>query len=285
MADTKGSKKEKLVVGLLGSTGRVGGWVLEELLERSRNDHDDSSSDILTIKVLVRSPSKLQSYSQNDKVTIVEGSATDSAVLTDFLRGVDVLVSTIGSPSNEMLVVEDTAKALVEALQLQKQQQQQQQGKLPRIVWMTTTGVNEATAQAESYPLFGTKASNWFFGYGLFGFLVMKFLIPVVIGQKLWDDMAKSETVLRSCGDETITKRTVIVRPTNMHPVSEHAAFSEAWRKEGGENVKYVLVPADAPPPGKWINRRAIAAALCDLAVHDETRDGTAVSLFQEGAP
>jgi len=92
--------------------------------------------------------------------------------------------------------------------------------------------------------------------------------------------MAKSEDVLRSCGDETSTKQTVIVRPTNMHRVSEHAAFSEAWRKEGSENVKYVLVPAYTTPPGKWINRWAIAAALCDLAVHDETRNGMAVSLF-----
>ena len=67
-----------------------------------------------------------------------------------------------------------------------------------------------------------------------------------------------------------------------MWPVSEHAAFTEEWRKEGGENGKYLLVSADDPPPGKWMNRRAIAKALCDL-MEDDSRDSTAVSLFQDG--
>merc|ERR1712008_9227 len=118
---------------------------------------------------------------------------------------------------------------------------------IPRIVWMTSTGINEATDQAKSYPMFG-KPSRWFFGYGFFGFLQYKILIPKVIGQELWDDMGHSEDVIRA--SEKVNSKTAIVRPTNMHPVSEHAPFSEDWWKEGSsdEELGYALIEAEDPP-------------------------------------
>mmetsp|Transcript_12356 Transcript_12356/g.13557 ORF Transcript_12356/g.13557 Transcript_12356/m.13557 type:complete len:112 (+) Transcript_12356:3-338(+) len=109
------------------------------------------------------------------------------------------------------------------------------------------------------------------------GCLVFKCLVPHLIGQNLWDDMGTSEDVLRDHQD--ILEGTVIVRPTNMWPVSEHATFSDEWRKEGGENV-FVFKKADEPPPNIWVSRRAIAAGLLSL-VSDKSFDGTAISLFQ----
>ena len=141
---------------------------------------------------------------------------------------------------------------------------------------MTSTGINEATDQAKSYALFG-KSSRWLFGYGFFGLLQFKILIPCVISQQLWDDMAHSETVIREF--ITVKERTV-VRPGNMYPLSEAATFSEQWRKEGGDNLEYVFVGAEELPPGKWIVKRAIAAAICDL-IEDTSHDGSAVSVFQ----
>ena len=82
---------------------------------------------------------------------------------------------------------------------------------------------------------FVRAASRWLFGYGFFGLLQFKILIPHVIGQDLWDDMGHSETVIRK--NAIIKQRTVIARPGNMYPVSEAATFSEQWHKEGGEIV------------------------------------------------
>lgn len=251
-------------VALIGGTGRTGGWVLEALL-------NERKEEVSTIKVLARSPDKLSQY--QDKITVVTGSATESSDLKELLKDTDVVISTIGSPSKEKLVVKATAEALVEALQ--------DSSSIPRIIWMTATGVNEATAQAKMYTFWG-GASDWLCGYGGFGLVVFKILIPFVIGQTLWDDMGKSELVIRN--KEEILTRTVIARPTNMHPVSEHPTFSDEWKKEGGENLGYIFSAAEDPPPGKWMNKRAIAAALCDL-IKDTSRDGTAVSLFQDGDP
>lgn len=243
-------------VGLIGSTGKAGGWVLEECLERGH-----------AVTALVRTASKLEAYA--DKITVVEGDATESESIQKIID-LDVIISTIGSPNKETLVVKKTAEALVETVKGNTS--------VPRVIWMTSTGINEATDQAKSYPLIGKTPSQWFFGFGLFGWLQFKVLIPHVIGQGLWDDMAHSETVIRE--NEDMVKRTVIVRPGNMWPVSEAVTFSEEWRKEGGETLAYKLVGATDPPPGKWIGRKAIAKALVDL-VEDSSRDGTAVSLFQ----
>ncbi len=229
------------------------------------------------VTALVRKASKLDAY--QDKISVVEGDATNAQDLRRLIYGgddntsdqpnVQVVISTIGSPNKETLVVKKAAEALVEALD--------DQSNIPRIIWMTSTGINEATNQAKSYAFFG-KSSRWLFGYGFFGLLQFKILIPYVISQKVWDDMAHSETVVRD--NETVKERTVIVRPGNMHPVSEAATFSEKWRKEGGDNLEYVFVGAEELPPGKWIVKRAIAAAICDL-IQDKSHDGSAVSVFQ----
>ena len=229
------------------------------------------------VTALVRKASKLDAY--QDRISVVEGDATNAQDLRRLVYGgvdntsdqpnVQVIISTIGSPNKEILVVKKAAEALVEALD--------GQSNIPRIIWMTSTGINEATDQAKSYALFG-KSSRWLFGYGFFGLLQFKILIPCVISQQLWDDMAHSETVIRE--NITVKERTVLVRPGNMYPLSEAATFSEQWRKEGGDNLEYVFVGAEELPPGKWIVKRAIAAAICDL-VEDTSHDGSAVSVFQ----
>lgn len=264
-----------VTVGILGATGKTGGWVLEGCLEKDYK-----------VFALMRNPDKLKAFydtspscksdsSKVDLVTAVKGDATSADDIKSLLVAaekngspLDVIISTLGS-SKTVIMVKKAAEALVAALDAPK---------MPRIIWMTSTGINEATDQAKSYPMFG-KPSLWFFGYGGFGFLQFKLLIPYVIGQDLWDDMGYSEDVIRT--SEKVNAKTVIVRPTNMDPVSEHSAFSEEWWKEGcsDKELGYVLIKADDPPPGKWINRRAIAAALIDL-VSDSTYDGTAKSLF-----
>lgn len=260
-----------ITVGILGATGKTGGWVLEDCLRKGYR-----------CIALVRNPDKLKNFMESsptydddnkDLLNIVQGDATTVEgiqALLDASPNIDVIISVVGS-SKTTLVVKKTAEALLGALTTNDDA-------IPRVVWMTSTGINEATEQAKSYPLFGAP-SSWFFGYGGFGWLQFNLLIPYVIGQELWDDMGYSEDVIRA--NERIYKKTAIIRPTNMWPVSENSAFSEAWWKEGGsdEDLEYSLIEAKDPPPGKWVFRRAIANALIDL-VTDDSHDGTAKSLF-----
>ena len=107
-------------------------------------------------------------------------------------------------------------------------------------------------------------------------------LIPCIIGQNLWDDMGHSEDVINE--NDKIKALTTIVRPTNMHPAEAHEAFTEEWRKEGGDNIEYLTKMANEDPPNMWVNRRSIANFLLDCV--DEGKigtkfEGTAVSLFQ----
>ncbi len=256
-------------VGLIGATGRVGGWVLEMCLAKGYD-----------VVALVRSPEKLKEYHADEheaNLIIVEGDATteegiEALVLNTIRKKLDVIISTIGSPNNENLVVKKCAEAMVSVLRTSSSST-----RMPRIIWMTSTGLNEATDQAKSYPMIGNP-SQWCFGHGIFGWLQFNLLIPYVIGQDLWNDMGFSEDVIRA--EEEIFSKTVIIRPSNMKPVSEHPTFSKEWREEGGENLTYKLVNHDDPPPSVWINRRAIAAALIDL-IMDDSHDGTAKSLFQ----
>ena len=145
---------------------------------------------------------------------------------------------------------------------------------------MTTVGVNEAIPQGHHY---GFKEnccpSCWLCcGYGCMGCLIYNMVVPCLIGRRLWDDMGHSEDVMRR--EDKIKERTIIVRPTNMHPAEAHNAFTEEWRNEGGENLNYAVKMADEDPPNMWMNRRAIAAFLLDC-VEDTKYDGKAVSLFQ----
>lgn len=265
-----------LTVGLIGATGRTGGWVLEGCLERGYR-----------VFALVRNPDKLKAYTdtspicssdkgKKDSITVVKGDATSVDDIRSFLEAaetngskLDVIISTIGS-SNTHIIVKKAAEALVGALETSSS--------TPRVIWMTSTGINEATNQAKWYPLFGAPRP-WFCGYGGFGWLQFKIIIPYVIGQDLWDDMGHSEDVIRA--HAPICANTVLVRPTNMTPFSECPVFSKEWWNSGGtdEELGYVLIGAEDPPPGKWMVRRAIAAALIDLCT-DVSHDGTAKSLF-----
>ena len=114
------------------------------------------------MSLLARSPGKLESFQR--KISVVEGDTANSEDLKKLVARADFVISAIGSPNKETLVVKKTAEALVKSLEGQKD--------LPCILWVTANGINEATdEQAKSFPLFGKQPSTWFFGYGLFGFL------------------------------------------------------------------------------------------------------------------
>ena len=102
------AKKDVYTVALLGSTGKVGGWVLEMALERGH-----------TVRALVRNPDKLDEYSNYvmiQKLYIIQGAIDNEQRMRELVNGVDVVISTLGSRSKNNLIMNTAAEALVEAL-------------------------------------------------------------------------------------------------------------------------------------------------------------------------
>jgi len=72
-------------VALLGATGFVGGYLLQDALSQG-----------YPLRVLSRSPEKLAYL--GDRVTVIEGDAADPATLRKLLQGADMVISAIGPP-------------------------------------------------------------------------------------------------------------------------------------------------------------------------------------------
>jgi len=261
------SKEAKKTIALLGSTGRTGGWVLEDLIAKGYN-----------VRVLVRNDEKLKDYRSKPNLTIIRGDALSENSLKELIQGCSILISCLGSPNKTTLIMTPIAKALVNLLE-----QEDEYDDL-RILWMTSEGVNDGVPQARKMGC-GFPCCGW----GCIGFMQYHCLIPYIISWGVWNDMATSEDVFTATSDEplvdqassTILKRTVLVRPQIMQPQSEHPTFSDQWRKEGGDIIRYVAQnPSTNIPPNNFINRRSISKFFVD-AIEDEKWDGTAVHLYQ----
>jgi len=70
-------------VALLGASGMVGDFLLQEALSRG-----------YTVRALARTPAKLAAY--GNRIHIVEGDARDLGTVQELLRGSDVVVSALG---------------------------------------------------------------------------------------------------------------------------------------------------------------------------------------------
>lgn len=74
---------EHRTVALLGATGMVGGYLLQEALARG-----------YTVRALARTPAKLSEFA--GQITVVQGDARDPATIATLLRGSDVVISALG---------------------------------------------------------------------------------------------------------------------------------------------------------------------------------------------
>ncbi len=75
--------KKNITVAMLGATGMVGGYLIQEALAQGYD-----------IKALARTPQKL--HALKDKITIVEGDARDLSAINAVLEGSDVVISALG---------------------------------------------------------------------------------------------------------------------------------------------------------------------------------------------
>ncbi|HEB27138.1 MAG TPA: NAD-dependent epimerase/dehydratase family protein [Porticoccus sp.] len=72
-----------ITIALLGATGMVGGFVLQEALAQG-----------YSVKALARTPQKLEPF--KDQIAIIKGNALDPATLEQLLKGSDVIISALG---------------------------------------------------------------------------------------------------------------------------------------------------------------------------------------------
>ncbi len=74
---------EPRTVALLGATGMVGGYLLEEILARGHR-----------VRALARTPAKLPAL--DDRITVIQGDARDPSVIEEVVRGSDAVISALG---------------------------------------------------------------------------------------------------------------------------------------------------------------------------------------------
>ncbi|MEH6637032.1 MAG: NAD(P)H-binding protein [Halioglobus sp.] len=80
---SRAAPKTGITIALLGATGMVGGFVLQQALF---NGYD--------VRALTRTPQKLDAF--KERITIVKGDARDPAAIEALLRGSDVIISALG---------------------------------------------------------------------------------------------------------------------------------------------------------------------------------------------
>jgi putative NADH-flavin reductase len=75
--------KKEITIALLGGTGMVGGFVLQQALAEGYD-----------VRALARTPGKLDAF--KDHITIVQGDAQDRATIEKLVRGTQVVISALG---------------------------------------------------------------------------------------------------------------------------------------------------------------------------------------------
>jgi putative NADH-flavin reductase len=101
---------ERHTIALLGATGMVGDYLLQEALARG-----------YAVRALARNPAKLAHY--GSRIIVIEGDARDPAVVAALLAGSDVVVSALGPVTADgeaaRTINLDATRNVVQAMQQQ----------------------------------------------------------------------------------------------------------------------------------------------------------------------
>ena len=81
--DSPSRAQEHRTIALLGATGMVGRFIIQESLERGYD-----------VRALARTPAKLDEY--RGQITVIKGDALDPVVIRQLLSGSDVVLSALG---------------------------------------------------------------------------------------------------------------------------------------------------------------------------------------------
>jgi putative NADH-flavin reductase len=124
----------KLLV--LGATGRVGGELVKQGLERG-----------FEITALVRSPQKMQI--KDNRLNVVVGNPLDERLLNQVLAGSDAVLSTLGHGNlKESYIVTEAAKSLIKAMDARQ---------VKRLVIVSSTLVSPGGSFLTKIPRYLTR--------------------------------------------------------------------------------------------------------------------------------
>lgn len=100
--------REHHTVALLGATGMVGDYLLQEALASGHS-----------VRALARSPAKLAHY--GSRITVIQGDARDPDAVSELLRGSDVVVSALGPVQADgaaaLTINADATRTVLQAMQ------------------------------------------------------------------------------------------------------------------------------------------------------------------------
>ncbi|HSI50693.1 MAG TPA: SDR family oxidoreductase [Ideonella sp.] len=161
--------RPKLLV--LGATGKTGQLIVRQALARGHQ-----------VRALVRSPEKANGL---EGAEIIVGDARDESALRKALKGIDAVVSALGTPASpfrEVTLLSTATRSLVNAMQAEG---------ITRLVCITGMGAGDSA------------------GHG--GFLFDRVIFPALL-RKVYADKNRQEAVVRNSGLEW-----VLVRPSVLN--------------------------------------------------------------------
>jgi uncharacterized protein YbjT (DUF2867 family) len=156
---------------VLGATGGTGRWIVSQALARGHE-----------VVAMVRS---LEKGRELKGATLVVGDARDERTLRQALKGVDAVVSALGTPASpfkEVTLLSESTHALVAAMKAEG---------VGRLVAITGLGAGDSR------------------GHG--GFVFDKLIFPLLL-RKVYADKDRQEAIVRQSGLEW-----VLVRPTILN--------------------------------------------------------------------
>jgi len=197
-------------VALLGATGMVGEYLLQEALARG-----------LAVRALARDPSKLAHY--GSRITVVKGDARDLAAVTALLRGSDAVVSAIGPVRADgaaaRSVNTDATRTVIQAMQ--------QQG-IARYVVVSGAAIE---MPGDERDLLG-----WW----------IQALARVALPDAVKDKQAEYALLADSTLDWTLVRCPLIDAAPFRQPVEASLYTPPAFRVRAGELARFVIDQVDA---------------------------------------
>jgi len=137
------------------------------------------------VRALARSSLKLADHVARypETLEVVQRSTTSEANVEVLVDGAGVAIITRGSPNKETLILELSARTLTAVLR-------KNATSIPRLLWMTSIGINEATQQGHECGISASCCPSCTIccGYGLMGCRIFHCVIPCLNGEDLWDD-------------------------------------------------------------------------------------------------
>lgn len=192
-------------IALLGATGMVGGYVLQEALSRGYK-----------VRALARTPAKLDAY--KDDITIVQGDARDLAVIRALLLESDIVLSALGparADGNDAQMVSTVAT-----------------GHILKV--MEESGSRQYIAVSGGGVTVAGDDRNFT------GWLMQK-MVAITLSDTLKDKQAEYELLLASTVPWTLVRCPLIQDEPYLHPAIASLKTPDSFSLRAGELARFIV--------------------------------------------